>query len=161
MYVYPFLQPEPSAELLMNMSRSRRLIILLSYAYLEQEWCCANFRWDSFPRPATRCQCCRNASVLRQGLVHLLELCQRPAIVIVLEGQSKRMRPDIKRLIGEHRHRLTVLTWRHNSVVRLGRRREKLPATSQHCFTFQERRIVCIFFASLLFRSPLLSSGRS
>lgn len=39
-----FLQPEPSAELLMNMSRSRRLIVLLSDAYLEQEWCCANFR---------------------------------------------------------------------------------------------------------------------
>uniref|UniRef100_H2U6V5 Single immunoglobulin and toll-interleukin 1 receptor (TIR) domain n=1 Tax=Takifugu rubripes TaxID=31033 RepID=H2U6V5_TAKRU len=87
---------EPSAELLMNMSRSRRLIVLLSYAYLEQEWCYANFR---------------------QGLLRLLELCQHPAIVIVLEGQSKRMRPDIKQLIGEHHHRLTVLTWRHNSVI--------------------------------------------
>ncbi|CAG05523.1 unnamed protein product, partial [Tetraodon nigroviridis] len=87
---------EPSAELLMNMSRSRRLIVLLSHAYLEQDWCTSNFR---------------------QGLLHLLELCQRPAIVIVLEGQAKRMRPDVKRLMDEHQHRLTVLTWRHNSVI--------------------------------------------
>lgn len=51
MYVSPFLHPEPSAELLMNMSRSRRLILLLSYAYLEQEWCCASFRCVFFPVP--------------------------------------------------------------------------------------------------------------
>lgn len=51
MYVSPFLQPEPSAELLMNMSRSRRLIVLFSNAYLEQEWCYANFRWDFCPVP--------------------------------------------------------------------------------------------------------------
>lgn len=56
--------------------------------------------------------------VCSQGLLHLLELCQHPAIVIVLEGQSKRMRPDVKQLISEHQRRLTVLTWRHNSVVR-------------------------------------------
>ncbi|XP_042337224.1 single Ig IL-1-related receptor-like, partial [Plectropomus leopardus] len=85
----------PSAELLMNMSRSRRLIVLLSYAYLEQDWCCNNFR---------------------QGLLHLLELCPRP-IIITLEGQSKRMRPEIKQLLSEHQHCLTVLTWRHNSVT--------------------------------------------
>ncbi|XP_051236671.1 single Ig IL-1-related receptor [Dicentrarchus labrax] len=86
---------EPSAELLMNMSRSRRLIVVLSYAYLEQDWCSNNFR---------------------QGLLHLLELCQRP-ILIMLEGQSKRMRPEIKQLLSEHLHRLTILTWRHNSVT--------------------------------------------
>lgn len=39
--------PEPSAELLMNVSRSRRLIMLLSYAYLEQDWCSNNFRSGS------------------------------------------------------------------------------------------------------------------
>ena len=39
--------PEPSAELLMNMSRSRRLIVLLSHAYLDQDWCSNNFRSDS------------------------------------------------------------------------------------------------------------------
>ncbi|CAG5957900.1 unnamed protein product, partial [Menidia menidia] len=78
---------EPSAELLMNMSRSRRLIVLLSYAYLEQDWCSNNFR---------------------QGLLHLLELCQQP-ILIVLEGQSKRMSPEIKQQLSENQHRLTPL----------------------------------------------------
>ncbi|XP_061577665.1 single Ig IL-1-related receptor [Cololabis saira] len=86
---------EPSAELLMNMSRSRRLIVLLSHAYLEQDWCSNNFR---------------------QGFLHLLELCQRP-IIVTLEGQSRRMSPDIKQLLSEHQHRLTLLTWRQNSVT--------------------------------------------
>lgn len=86
---------EPSAELLMNMSRSRRLIVLLSYAYLEQDWCSNNFR---------------------QGLLHILEICQRP-ILIMLEGQSKRMSAEIKQQLSEHQHRLTILTWRHNSVT--------------------------------------------
>lgn len=86
---------EPSAELMMNMSRSRRLIVLLSHAYLEQDWCSNNFR---------------------QGLLHLLELCQQP-ILILLEGQPKRMRPEIKQLLSEHQHTLTILTWKHNSVT--------------------------------------------
>ncbi|KAK2842378.1 hypothetical protein Q5P01_012578 [Channa striata] len=86
---------EPSAELLMNVSRSRRLIVLLSHAYLEQDWCDNNFR---------------------QGLLHLLEICQRP-ILIMLEGQSNRMRPEIKEQLREHQHCLTVLTWRHDSVT--------------------------------------------
>ncbi|XP_068459845.1 single Ig IL-1-related receptor [Clinocottus analis] len=86
---------EPSAELLTNISRSRRLIVLLSHAYLEQDWCSNNFR---------------------QGLLHLLELCQQP-VLIMLEGQSKRMRPEIKQLLSEHQHCLTILTWRHNSVT--------------------------------------------
>lgn len=86
---------EPSAELLMNVSRSRRLIVLLSHAYLEQDWCTNNFR---------------------QGLLHLLELCQQP-ILIMLEGQSKRMRPEVKQQLSEQQHRLTILTWKHNSVT--------------------------------------------
>uniref|UniRef100_UPI0037E96208 single Ig IL-1-related receptor n=1 Tax=Semicossyphus pulcher TaxID=241346 RepID=UPI0037E96208 len=86
---------DPSAELLMNMSRSRRLILLLSHAYLEQDWCINNFR---------------------QGLLHLLELSPRP-ILIMLEGQSKRMRPEIKQLLSDHQHCLTILTWKHNSVT--------------------------------------------
>uniref|UniRef100_A0A3Q0RWN4 Anoctamin 9a n=1 Tax=Amphilophus citrinellus TaxID=61819 RepID=A0A3Q0RWN4_AMPCI len=86
---------DPSAELLMNMSRSRRLIVLFSHAYLEQDWCSSNFR---------------------QGLLHLLELCQRP-IFIMLEGQYKRMRPEVKQQLSEHQHCLTILTWRHNSVT--------------------------------------------
>lgn len=56
--------------------------------------------------------------VFRQGLLHLVELCQHPIIVITLEGQSKRMKPEIKQQLSEQQHRLTVLTWRHNSVVR-------------------------------------------
>uniref|UniRef100_A0A3P9ITG1 Single immunoglobulin and toll-interleukin 1 receptor (TIR) domain n=1 Tax=Oryzias latipes TaxID=8090 RepID=A0A3P9ITG1_ORYLA len=86
---------EPSAELLMNMSRSRRLIVLLSHAYLEQDWCFNNFR---------------------QGLLHLLEICQQP-ILIMLDGQYKQMSSEVKQQLGAHQHRLTVLTWRHNSVI--------------------------------------------
>ncbi|XP_068169419.1 single Ig IL-1-related receptor [Antennarius striatus] len=85
---------EPSAELLTNMSRSRRLIVLLSYAYLEQDWCCNNFR---------------------KGFLHLLEVARQPIIIILLEGQSKRMRYQIKELLNEHRHCLAVLIWKHNS----------------------------------------------
>lgn len=86
---------EPSAELIMNMSRSRRLIILLSFAYLEQEWCNVNFK---------------------QGFLHLLELCPRP-ILILLEGQNKRFRPEVQQQLAENQHCLTILTWRHNSVT--------------------------------------------
>ncbi|XP_033823503.1 single Ig IL-1-related receptor [Periophthalmus magnuspinnatus] len=86
---------EPSAELIMNMSRSRRLIIVLSYAYLEQDWCTNNFK---------------------QGFQHLLELCPRP-ILILLEGQSKRFSSEVKQQLTEHQHCLTILTWRHNSVT--------------------------------------------
>ncbi|CAJ1056520.1 single Ig IL-1-related receptor [Xyrichtys novacula] len=86
---------EPSAELLMNMSRSRRLIVLLSHAYLEQDWCTNNFK---------------------QGLQHLLELSSRP-ILILLEGQSKRMRNEVKEQLIENQHCLTILTWKHNSVT--------------------------------------------
>lgn len=41
---------EPSAELLLNISRSRRLIVLLSHAYLDQDWCTGNFRSDILTR---------------------------------------------------------------------------------------------------------------
>ncbi|XP_019896141.2 single Ig IL-1-related receptor [Esox lucius] len=81
---------EPSAELLMNVSRCRRLIVVMSHAYLEQDWCCNNFR---------------------QGLLHLLELSQMPVIVITLEGQVKHMRPDVVHQLREQQHRLTLLTW--------------------------------------------------
>ncbi|KAJ8002522.1 hypothetical protein DPEC_G00159780 [Dallia pectoralis] len=81
---------EPSAELLMNVSRCRRLIVVMSHAYLEQDWCCNNFRL---------------------GLLHLLELSQRPVIIITLEGQVKRMRPDVVQQLREQHHRLTLLSW--------------------------------------------------
>lgn len=114
----------------MNMSRSRRLIVLLSHAYLEQDWCAADFRSGcGFIHSATgaRRRCCSAALPLfRRGLLHLLELCPHPPIVIVLEGQSKRMRPEVRQLMAEHQHRLTVLTWRQRSVVGLPRRRRCL-----------------------------------
>ncbi|KAL0968814.1 hypothetical protein UPYG_G00272230 [Umbra pygmaea] len=81
---------EPSAELLMNVSRCRRLILVMSHAYLEQDWCSNNFR---------------------QGLLHLLELSQRPVIIITLEGQVKHMRPDVVQQLREQQHRLSMLTW--------------------------------------------------
>ncbi|CAL8373435.1 unnamed protein product [Arctogadus glacialis] len=85
---------EPSAELLMNVSRSRRLVVVLSHAYLEQDWCTSNFR---------------------QGLLHLLELSPKP-IFITLEGQMKRARVEVREELREQQHRLTLLTWKHNSV---------------------------------------------
>lgn len=59
------------------------------------------------------CVCCPH----RQGLLHLMELVRHPIIFITLEGQSKRMSPEVKQQLSEHQHRLTVLTWKHNSVV--------------------------------------------
>lgn len=124
------VSPEPSAELVMNISRSRRLIVLLSHAYLEQDWCSNNFRSDLTLQNGFKIlvaslllttwgQCCNvlTVCVRRQGLLHLLELCPRP-IVITLEGQYKRMSSEIKQQLSDHQHCLTVLTWRHNSVVR-------------------------------------------
>uniref|UniRef100_A0A4W5K4E7 Single immunoglobulin and toll-interleukin 1 receptor (TIR) domain n=1 Tax=Hucho hucho TaxID=62062 RepID=A0A4W5K4E7_9TELE len=91
---------EPSAEFLMNVSHCRRLIVVMSHAYLEQDWCCNNFR---------------------QGLLHLLELSQRPIIIITLEGQVKLMRPDVVQQLKEHQHKLTLLTWSgsHSMVTQL------------------------------------------
>lgn len=86
---------EPSAELLMNVSRSRRLIVVLSHPYLEQEWCLNSFR---------------------QGLLYLLELSQKP-IIIMFEGQSKCMNTEITTLLKDHQKHLTILTWGHYSMT--------------------------------------------
>lgn len=40
---------EPSADLIMNVSRCRRLIVVLSVAYLEQDWCNSSFRYEPTP----------------------------------------------------------------------------------------------------------------
>lgn len=40
---------EPSADLIMNVSRCRRLIVVLSVAYLEQDWCNSSFRYEPAP----------------------------------------------------------------------------------------------------------------
>ncbi|XP_062318590.1 single Ig IL-1-related receptor [Osmerus eperlanus] len=86
---------EPSAELLMNVSRCRRLILVLSHPYLEQDWCSNNFR---------------------QSLLHVLELSQQ-LIVIMFEGQSKHMSKEIMFLLKEHEKHLTVLNWSNYSIT--------------------------------------------
>ncbi|XP_077453308.1 single Ig IL-1-related receptor isoform X2 [Stigmatopora argus] len=110
---------EPSDELLMNISRSRRLIVLLSHAYLEQDWCANNFR---------------------RGLLHLLELCRHP-IFIVLEGQLKRMRPEIKQQLNEHQHCVTILTWRQNSVTPSSTFWKELTLAMPHRVSFRSEAV--------------------
>ncbi|XP_030645927.1 single Ig IL-1-related receptor [Chanos chanos] len=86
---------EPSAELLMNISRCRRLIVVLSEAYLEQEWCTSNFR---------------------QGLWHLLELTQKPIFITFLT-QQKHMSLDVAHQLREHQPRITTLIWKQHSMT--------------------------------------------
>lgn len=86
---------EPSADLIMNVSRCRRLIVVLSNAYLEQEWCNSNFR---------------------EGLWRLLELSQRP-VFIVFESQYREITHPAIRLLKEHKSAVTLLTWRAGSMM--------------------------------------------
>ncbi|MFT7811949.1 single Ig IL-1-related receptor [Arapaima gigas] len=86
---------EPSAELLMNVSRCRRLIVVLSLSYLEQEWCSTN---------------------LREGLWRLLELSKQP-ILITWEAQRQHVNPETLRLLRENQHRFTMLTWGSRSMM--------------------------------------------
>ncbi|XP_062855422.1 single Ig IL-1-related receptor [Trichomycterus rosablanca] len=86
---------EPSAELLMNISRCRRLIVVLSQAYIEQEWCTTNFR---------------------RGLFHLLELSQKP-IFILFQSQQKHVNVDIISQLRLHQTRITTLIWGAHSMT--------------------------------------------
>ncbi|XP_026095071.1 single Ig IL-1-related receptor [Carassius auratus] len=86
---------EPSAELLMNISRCRRMIVVLSQSYLEQEWCTTNFR---------------------QGLWHLMELSRKP-IFIIYQSQQKHMSQDISHQLKQHQPRITTLTWGAHSIT--------------------------------------------
>ncbi|KAK1789892.1 hypothetical protein P4O66_015764 [Electrophorus voltai] len=86
---------EPSAELLMNISRCRRLIVVLSQSYLEQEWCTTNFR---------------------QGLFHLLELSRKP-IFIIFQSQQKHVNLDVAKQLREHQARITALIWGAHSMT--------------------------------------------
>ncbi|XP_051545077.1 single Ig IL-1-related receptor-like isoform X2 [Myxocyprinus asiaticus] len=86
---------EPSAELLMNISRCRRLIVVLSQSYLEQEWCTTNFR---------------------QGLWQLIELSRKP-IFILFQSQQKEINPTISQQLREHHPRLKTLTWGAHSMT--------------------------------------------
>ncbi|XP_067292215.1 single Ig IL-1-related receptor [Pseudorasbora parva] len=86
---------EPSAELLMNISRCRRLVVVLSQAYLEQEWCTTNFR---------------------QGLWHLMDLSRKP-IFIIFHSQQKQISQDISHQLRQHQPRITVITWGAHSMT--------------------------------------------
>ncbi|XP_030057063.1 single Ig IL-1-related receptor isoform X1 [Microcaecilia unicolor] len=86
---------EPSAELIMNVSRCRRLIVVLSLAYLEQDWCTSNFR---------------------EGLWRLMELSQKP-IFIVFASQYKDLAHPVIQLLKQYKRTLCLLLWKSGSMV--------------------------------------------
>ncbi|NWR56475.1 SIGIR protein, partial [Bucorvus abyssinicus] len=86
---------EPSADLIMNVSRCRRLIVVLSVAYLEQDWCNSSFR---------------------EGLWRLLELSKKP-IFIVFESQYREITHPAISLLKQHRSAVTLLVWRASSMT--------------------------------------------
>ncbi|XP_052051883.1 single Ig IL-1-related receptor [Apodemus sylvaticus] len=86
---------EPSADLLVNLSRCRRLIVVLSDAFLSRPWCSQSFR---------------------EGLCRLLELTRRP-IFITFEGQRREPIHPALRLLRQHRHLVTLLLWKPGSVT--------------------------------------------
>ncbi|XP_070639219.1 single Ig IL-1-related receptor isoform X1 [Bos indicus] len=86
---------EPSADLLVNLSRCRRLVVVLSDAFLGRAWCSHSFR---------------------EGLCRLLELTRRP-IFITFEGQRRDPAHPALRLLRQHRHLVTLLLWKPGSVT--------------------------------------------
>ncbi|KAG2462121.1 SIGIR protein, partial [Polypterus senegalus] len=86
---------EPSAELLMNVSRCRRLIVVLSQSYLEQDWCTNNFK---------------------EGLWRLTELCNKP-IFILFENQYRLATHPAVQLLREQKRSITLLVWNSKSVA--------------------------------------------
>lgn len=86
---------EPSADLLVNLSRCRRLIVVLSDAFLGRPWCSHSFR---------------------EGLCRLLELTRRP-IFITFDGQRRDRAHPALHLLHQHRHLVTLLRWRPGSVT--------------------------------------------
>ncbi|NXF10787.1 SIGIR protein, partial [Smithornis capensis] len=86
---------EPSADLIMNVSRCRRLIVVLSVAYLEQDWCNSSFR---------------------EGLWRLLELSRKP-IFIIFESQYREITHPAITLLKQHRSTVTLLVWRAGSMT--------------------------------------------
>ncbi|KFP80808.1 Single Ig IL-1-related receptor, partial [Acanthisitta chloris] len=89
------LPTEPSADLIMNVSRCRRLIVVLSVAYLEQDWCNSSFR---------------------EGLWRLLELSRKP-IFIVFESQYREITHPAITLLKQHLRSVTLLLWRAGSMT--------------------------------------------
>uniref|UniRef100_A0A8D2QBS0 Single Ig IL-1-related receptor n=1 Tax=Zonotrichia albicollis TaxID=44394 RepID=A0A8D2QBS0_ZONAL len=101
---------EPSADLIMNVSRCRRLIVVLSVAYLEQEWCNSSFR---------------------EGLWRLLELSRKP-IFIVFESQYREITHPAITLLKQHRSAVTLLVWRASSMVSTQLQEDKDPMLILH-----------------------------
>ncbi|XP_041052838.1 single Ig IL-1-related receptor isoform X4 [Carcharodon carcharias] len=86
---------EPSAELIMNISRCRRLIVVLSKAYLEQDWCRLNFR---------------------EALWQLLDLSRRP-IFIMFESQYRELSHPAVQLLRAQRKSINLLLWTSTSMT--------------------------------------------
>ncbi|XP_060694428.1 single Ig IL-1-related receptor [Hemiscyllium ocellatum] len=86
---------EPSAELIMNISRCRRLIVVLSKSYLEQDWCRLNFR---------------------EALWQLLDLSRRP-IFIMFESQYRELSHPAIQLLKSQRKSFTLLLWTSTSMT--------------------------------------------
>uniref|UniRef100_A0A8C5YFU5 Single Ig and TIR domain containing n=1 Tax=Microcebus murinus TaxID=30608 RepID=A0A8C5YFU5_MICMU len=107
---------EPSADLLVNLSRCRRLIVVLSDAFLGRAWCSHSFRW--VPRGVGRAPATPALTVppRREGLCRLLELTRKP-IFITFEGQRRDPAHPALRLLRQHRHLVTLLLWRPGSVT--------------------------------------------
>ncbi|GCC34270.1 hypothetical protein chiPu_0012743 [Chiloscyllium punctatum] len=90
-----FEMNEPSAELIMNISRCRRLIVVLSKSYLEQDWCRLNFR---------------------EALWQLLDLSRRP-IFIMFESQYRELSHPAIQLLKSQRKSFTLLLWTSTSMT--------------------------------------------
>ncbi|CAN0428030.1 unnamed protein product [Lampetra planeri] len=86
---------EPSPELLMNLSRCRRLIVVLSGAYLAQEWCSEAFR---------------------EGLLRLQELTPRPVFITFDDGRRAAPHPALQ-LLHLSRPHPVVLPWDSTSAT--------------------------------------------
>uniref|UniRef100_A0A8C4R853 Single immunoglobulin and toll-interleukin 1 receptor (TIR) domain n=1 Tax=Eptatretus burgeri TaxID=7764 RepID=A0A8C4R853_EPTBU len=80
---------EPSDDLLMNVSRCRRLVIVLTGAYLEHEWCT-----DSF----------------QEGLQKLCELVPRP-IFIMFDNSQHAFSHPASLVLQQQKHRVIVIRW--------------------------------------------------
>lgn len=140
----------------MNMSRSRRLIVLLSYAYLEQEWCCANFRCDSLPVPPHDVSVAVTPPCLRPQAGP-----PAPAGAVSASRHPHRAGGSVQ----THEARHQAADWRapapadcaHVEAQLRGETSEEMEAP----FYLSGEEDCCIFLVSLLFRFLLLSSGRS
>lgn len=145
----------------MNMSRSRRLILLLSYAYLEQEWCSSNFRWGCgfFSVPPHDVSV---AVTLRHAFSGGASCTCWRCVSIPPSSSCWRVSPNAWGPTSSSWSASTTTIWlysRGGTTPWWGfqRRWGKLPATSQR----REEKIMIDLSVLLLPRFLLLSSGRS